>query len=249
MEKGDLMKTVLITGGSRGIGKAIAKKICKENYNLIINYRENEIMANELRDELLIKGFNIIAVKADISKIDEVEKLFKIAEENFNGVDILINNAGMSQVSLFQDLSPEDFKKIFDINLFGIYNTIHFALPYMLKKKDGVIINISSVWGSNGASCEVAYSATKGAVESLTKSLAVELAPSNIRVNAIAPGVVDTDMMKSYSDEDINLIKNEIPMMRFAKPEEVANLVSYIISEDNKYMTGQIIGINGGMCV
>ncbi|RVU54697.1 elongation factor P 5-aminopentanone reductase [Anaerosphaera multitolerans] len=243
------MKTVLITGASRGIGRAIAKKLAELNYRIIINYNNSEEEALALQNEIRKLNVDALAVKADISKLEEVKKLFKTVEEKFNGVDILINNAGISKISLFQDLPPSEFQEIFNINVFGIYNTIHCALPYMLKKHDGVILNISSIWGSNGASCEVAYSATKGAVDSLTKSLAVELAPSNIRVNAIAPGVVNTDMMRCYSNEDLQLICNEIPMLRLADPREIAELAAYIISEKNSYMTGQIIGLTGGMCV
>ncbi|SHH46749.1 3-oxoacyl-[acyl-carrier protein] reductase [Anaerosphaera aminiphila DSM 21120] len=243
------MKTVLITGSSRGIGRAIAKKLGELNYRIIINYNNSESSAIELQNEIRSLNVDALAIKADISQLSEVESLFNTIEEKFGGVDILINNAGISKTSLFQDLSPLEFQEIFNINVFGMYNTIHCALPYMLKKHDGVILNISSIWGSNGASCEVAYSATKGAVESLTKSLAVELAPSNIRVNAIAPGVVNTDMMKCYSNEDLQLICNDIPMLRLADPREIAELAAYIVSEKNSYMTGQIIGINGGMCV
>lgn len=243
------MKTVLITGSSRGIGKAVARRLSKENYNIIINYNKSSDEAKQLEEELINLGASVISLKADISKLDEVKDMFTTINSKFGGVDILINNAGISKVGLFQSLPPEEFKEIFEVNVFGAYNTIQCALDYMIDKKDGVILNFSSIWGSNGASCEVSYSATKGAIESLTKSLAMELAPSNIRVNAIAPGTVKTDMMKCYTDDDLKLICEDIPMLRMAEPEEIAELVAFLISDKNSYMTGQIISANGGMCV
>lgn len=244
---GDIMKTILITGASRGLGAAIAKKLAKDN-NIIINYKNSEKEALALEKELSIYS-NVKSIKADVSNINEVENMFDEIKKCFGGVDILINNAGISKVGLFQDMPVSEFKEIFDVNVFGVYNTIQFTLPHMLSKKSGSILNISSIWGSNGASCEVAYSATKGAIESLTKSLAVELAPSNIKVNAIAPGVINTDMMKEFSDSDLALIKDDIPMMRLAEASEVAELAAFLVSDKNSYMTGQIISIDGGMCV
>lgn len=241
------MKTILITGASRGLGAAIAKKLAKDN-NIIINYKNSEKEALALEKELSISS-NVKSIKADVSNINEVENMFDEIKKCFGGVDILINNAGISKVGLFQDMPVSEFKEIFDVNVFGVYNTIQFTLPHMLSKKSGSILNISSIWGSNGASCEVAYSATKGAIESLTKSLAVELAPSNIKVNAIAPGVINTDMMKEFSDSDLALIKDDIPMMRLAEASEVAELAAFLVSDKNSYMTGQIISIDGGMCV
>ena len=168
-------------------------------------------------------------------------------KSDFGNVDVLINNAGISVVSLFQDLEVEKWNELFNVNVGGCFNTIHCVLPDMISNKSGVILNVSSIWGSHGASCEVAYSATKGAIESLTKSLSLELAPSNIRVNAIAPGTVNTEMMKCYTDEDLKYICENIPMMRMAEPIEIAELVSFLISDKNSYMTGQIISTNGGM--
>jgi 3-oxoacyl-[acyl-carrier protein] reductase len=244
------MKTVLITGAARGIGKAIAKKLAEEKkYNIIINYNSSKDSALELEREFKENNVNALALQADISNYNQVKAMFDKVNEVYKGVDILINNAGISQSSQFQDLSPKAWRDIFDVNVHGSFNTIKCALDYMLSKKDGVILNFSSIWGSHGASCEVSYAATKGAIEAITKSLALELAPSNIRVNAIAPGTVNTDMMKFYSEIDIKEICNQIPMMRMAEPEEIAELVSFLISDKNSYMTGQIISPSGGMCV
>lgn len=238
------MKNVLITGASRGIGKAVALKLSKDGYRVLINYNKSKQEAEALAEQLSTKAYH-----ADVSNFDEVRLMFEKIKSEFGNVDILINNAGISSVSLFQDLTYEKWTELFNTNVGGCFNTIHFALPDMIEKKYGVILNVSSIWGSHGASCEVAYSATKGAIESLTKSLALELAPSNIRVNAIAPGVVNTEMMNCYTDEDMKYICENIPMMRMAEPSEIANLVSFLVSDDNSYMTGQIISINGGMGV
>lgn len=244
------MKTVLITGAARGIGKAIAKRLADEKiYNIVINYNSSIDSALELEKELREKNINCLALQADISDFNQVKRMFDKINEVFGGVDILINNAGISQSSQFQDLSYEDWTKMFDVNVHGTFNNIKCAIEYMLSEKNGVILNFSSIWGSHGASCEVSYAASKGAIEAITKSLALELAPSNIRVNAIAPGTVNTDMMKFYSDIDIKEICNEIPMMRMAEPEEIAELVCFLISDKNSYMTGQIISPSGGMCV
>ncbi|WP_138159446.1 elongation factor P 5-aminopentanone reductase [Peptoniphilus catoniae] len=244
------MKTVLITGAARGIGKSVARTLASEKkYNIIINYNKSENSALELEKELKDQGINALAIKADISKLSEVEEMFNRIKNLYKGVDVLINNAGISYSGLFQDLSPDNWDEIFNVNVKGCFNTIHCALPYMLFNKKGVILNFSSIWGSHGASCEVSYAASKGAIEALTRSLALELAPSNIRVNAIAPGTVNTDMMKFYSSEDLKCICDNIPMMRMAEPYEIANLVSFLISDKNSYMTGQIISPSGGMCV
>ncbi len=244
------MKTVLITGASRGIGKATALKLSEEKlYNIVLNYNNSKKEALQLEEELLHKGINALAIKADVSNLSQVEDIFSEIKNRFKGVDILINNAGISHSVQFQDLRPDDWNRMFSVNVGGVFNTIHCALEYMLSKKNGVILNFSSIWGSHGASCEVSYAATKGAIEAITKSLALELAPSNIRVNAIAPGTVNTDMMKTYSQNDIKLICSGIPMMRMAEPEEIAELVKFLISDKNSYMTGQIISPTGGMGV
>lgn len=240
------MKTVLITGSSRGIGAAIARRLAK-SYKIVINYNKSDESALALLAELREINPNVIAVKADVSKEDEVDYLFKTAEDNFGHVDILINNAGKSYVGLIQDMAFDKWQEIIATNLNSVFLASKKALGPMISQKSGVIINISSIWGSEGASLEVAYSASKGGINSFTKALAKELAPSNIRVNAIAPGVVLTDMMKNdYSQRELDLITEDIGMGRLANPSEIANLVEFLISNEASYITGSIIDINGG---
>lgn len=240
------MKTVLVTGSSRGIGAAICRKLNK-NYKIIINYNKSEKAALKLLDELRKENPFVIAVKADVSKEDEVEKMFEIGESNFGHVDILINNAGISHFSLIQDTAFDKWKEILATNLDSVFLTSKRAVPKMLKNEDGVIINMSSIWGEAGASMESAYSASKGAINSFTKSLAKELAPMNIRVNAIACGIVDTDMMRNdFEPFELEELKKEVGLNRFASPEEIGDLVEFLISDKAKYITGEIVNINGG---
>lgn len=243
------MKTVLITGASRGIGRAIAKRLAYDGYRIIINYNKSEKEAIELEREIRDMGVDAISIKADVSKSKEVTDMFKKISDKFKGVDILINNAGISSYFLFQDIDEEIWDEIFDVNVKGVYNTIHVALPYMLEKHSGKILNMSSIWGIVGGSMESHYSATKGAINALTKSLAQELGYSGITVNAIAPGAVKTSMTGEIGKENLLTLTSEIPMGRLASAEEIAELVSFMISDKNSYMTGQIISPNGGMIV
>ncbi len=243
------MKTVLITGASRGIGRAIAKRLAYDGYRIIINYNKSEKEAIELEREIRDMGVDAISIKADVSKSKEVTDMFKKISDKFKGVDILINNAGISSYFLFQDIDEEIWDEIFDVNVKGVYNTIHAALPYMLEKHSGKILNMSSIWGIVGGSMESHYSATKGAINALTKSLAQELGYSGITVNAIAPGAVKTSMTGEIGKENLLTLTSEIPMGRLASAEEIAELVSFMISDKNSYMTGQIISPNGGMIV
>lgn len=240
------MKTALITGSSRGIGAAIARRLAK-SYKIVINYNKSEDAAFSLLEELREINPSVIAVKADLSKEDEVEYLFKTAENNFGHVDILVNNAGKSYVGLIQDMDFKKWQEIINTNLNSVFLATKRALDPMINQKYGVIVNISSIWGKEGAALEACYSATKGAINTFTKALSKELAPSNIRVNAIAPGVVLTDMMKNdYSERELDLIKEDIGMGRFADPKEVADLVAFLVSDEASYITGSIIDINGG---
>lgn len=240
------MRTVLITGSSRGIGAAIARRLNNE-YKIIINYNKSKEQAIKLMYELRETNPNVIAVKADVSNEDEVENMFTIAEQNFGHVDILINNAGISHFSLIQDIDFGTWKDVINTNLNSVFLNSKRAIPNMISKQYGVIINMSSIWGDFGASMEALYSTSKGAINTFTKAMAKELAPSGIRVNAIAPGIVETDMMKNdFSMEELEELKNEVATNRFAKPEEIAGLVSYLISDEASYITGDIIHINGG---
>ncbi len=240
------MRTVLITGSSRGIGAAIARRLNNE-YKIIINYNKSKDHAISLMNELRETNSNVIAVKADVSNEAEVENMFAIAEQNFGHVDILINNAGISHFSLIQDIDFATWQNVINTNLNSVFLNSKRAIPNMISNQYGVIINMSSIWGEFGASMEALYSTSKGAINTFTKAMAKELAPSGIRVNAIAPGIVETDMMKNdFSKEELEELKNEVATNRFAKPEEIAGLVSYLISDEASYITGDIIHINGG---
>ncbi|MFO3717943.1 elongation factor P 5-aminopentanone reductase [Anaerococcus sp. ENR1011] len=240
------MKTVLITGSSRGIGAAIARRL-NDEYKIIINYNKSKNQAIKLMNELRETNPNVIAIKADASKEGEVENMFAIAEQNFGHVDILINNAGISHFSLIQDIDFDTWQNVINTNLNSVFLNSKRAIPNMISNQYGVIINMSSIWGDFGASMESLYSTSKGAINTFTKAMAKELAPSGIRVNAIAPGIVETDMMKNdFSKEELEALKNEVATNRFAKPEEIAGLVRYLISDEASYITGDIIHINGG---
>lgn len=245
------MKTVIVTGGSRGIGKAIVYAFANAGYNVILNYNQSEQSAKNIVEDLKdCKGI-VEMFKADVSKRHEVDAMVEYANKEFGGIDVVVNNAGISQVGLFDETTEEEFRRVIDVNLMGVFNVTQSALKEcMLNRKDGVIINISSIWGISGASCEVAYSASKAGVIGLTKALAKELAPSNITVNAIAPGAIATDMMyKEYSEEEIASIEKDIPMGRLGTPIEIANLALYLASENARYITGQVISPNGGMVI
>lgn len=240
------MRTVLITGSSRGIGAATARRLA-ENYKIVINYKNSKDEALALLSEIRKVNPMSLAIKADVSKEEEVDYLFDTIEKNFGPVDILINNAGKSHVGLIQDMTYENWQEIINTNLNSVFLTSKRAIGPMIRQKSGVIINMSSIWGKEGAALEAAYSASKGAINSFTKALSKELAPSNIRVNAISPGVVLTDMMKNdYGEKDLTLIKEDIGLGRFADPKEIADLIAFLISDEASYITGSIIDINGG---
>lgn len=241
------MKTVLVTGGSRGIGKCIVENLARSGYNVVLNYNNSEEQANIIQNQLKSEGYNIEIIKADVSKREEVKKLVEFCINKFERIDILINNAGISQIKLFTDITDEDWGNMINTNLTSVFMVSQEVVKYMIKEQDGCIINISSMWGEVGASCETHYSAAKAGVNGLTKAMAKELGLSNIRVNAIAPGVIDTDMNKELSDETINDLKKEIPLNKIGKPEDIYKCVKWLI-EDN-FTTGQIISINGGMVI
>lgn len=238
--------TVLITGSSRGIGKEIAKLLAKEDYNVIIHYKKNEENAKKVFDEIYTYNKNILMIKADLRKTNEVDNMFTKIEEKFKNVDVLINNAGISDISFFQDIKEETWLDIFDVNVNGQYRCIKRAIPKMIEKRYGKIIGISSIWGVTGGALEVHYSATKGAIISMNKALAKELSYSNITVNTIAPGAVETDMLKNIKKEDLEEYIKEIPLRRLANPLEIAELIKFLISDKANYITGEVININGG---
>lgn len=239
-------KTALITGASRGIGRAIAIEFAKAGYQLVITCSKSEAALLDLKD-FLEREYHaqILTSVGDVSSYSYIEQLFPEVAARFGGIDVLVNNAGISYIGLLTDMSIEDWNHIVETNLTSVFSTCRLAIPHMVHCKQGKIINISSVWGIAGASCEVAYSACKGGINAFTKALAKELAPSNIQVNAIACGVIDTSMNACFSEEERMVLAEEIPAGRFGRPEEVASLALQLATE-NQYLTGQIITLDGG---
>ena len=241
------MKTIIVTGGSRGIGASIVKELANKDYNIVLNYNNSEKQAKQIQKELLEKNIKIEIFKADVSKRENVKDLVKFALEKFKTIDVLINNAGIDQVKMFMDITDEDWNKMIQTNLNSVFYCTQEVLPTMIHNKEGNIINISSIWGITGASCEVHYSVAKAGIDGMTKALAKELGPSNIRVNSIAPGAILTDMNSGYTNEEIKDMESQIPLGRLGNSIEIAKCVNWLI-EDN-YTTGQIISPNGGWVI
>lgn len=241
------MKTVIVTGGSRGIGAAIVKELAEENYNIVLNYNKSEEAAKQIQKELKEKGINIEIFKADVSKREEVKALVQFAIDKFNNIDVLINNAGIAQEKTFVDITDEDWNRMLQVNLNSVFYCTQEVLENMIHNKKGCIINISSIWGITGGSCEVHYSVAKAGIDGMTKALAKELAPSNIRVNSIAPGIISTDMCMDYTEEEIQEINSQIPLGKFGEGIDIAKCAKWLI-EDN-YTTGQVISPNGGWVI
>lgn len=243
------MKTVVITGASKGIGAAIAILFARKGYNVVINYNNSYEAAKLLTRSLSSQGYSVMDVKANVANHLETDLLIKEAVYKFGSVDVLINNAGVSHIGLITDTDEYDSDRIFDINLKGVYNCCKSVTPVMVSQKSGKIINIASMWGEVGASCEVAYSAAKAGVIGLTKALAKELAPSNINVNAISPGLIETGMNSNISIEDLSNFVEDIPLGRMGSADEIAAAAYFLASEDSDYITGQILGVNGGFVI
>lgn len=238
-------KVAIVTGGSRGIGKAIAKELGSLGASIIINYSKDDEGAKETLDELRELGVSAFGIKQDVSSFEGAEYIVNDTLKKFGKIDILVNNAARSTMGLFLDATKEEIEGLVNTNLLGAMYLTRHALPHMLGKKSS-ILNISSMWGEVGASCEVVYSTTKGGINLFTKSIAKEMALSNIRVNAIAPGVIDTKMNSFLSDEDKESLEGEIPMGRFGTTEEVAKMAGFLCSEEASYVTGQVIRVDGG---
>ena len=240
-------KVAIITGASRGIGREIAKTLAKKGIKVVANFNKSEDAAIELKEELKKENIDIEIFKADVSKREEVKKLVQFTIEKFKKVDILINNAGIAEYNLFTEETDEDWGRVINTNLYSAFAMSQEVSKEMIRKKKGCIINISSAWGIVGASLEVLYSVSKAGMDGLTKALAKELGPSNIRVNSIAPGIIDTKMNNNLKEEDLENLKEEIPLERIGNVKDIAKCVEWLI-EDN-YTTGQIISVNGGWII
>ncbi len=238
------MKVALITGGSRGIGRAMVELFAEKGYRVAFTYRSSRAAAEELAART-----GALAIAADSANPEDVERAVKTVEENLGNVNILINNAAVSSFSLFTDLTIEDWRASFATNVDGAFLYSKLVLPSMIRNHSGRIINISSMWGEVGSSCEVHYSATKAAIIGMTKALAKEVGPSRITVNCIAPGVIDTDMNAALSDEDMAALKEETPLMRIGTPREVAAAALFLAGEDAAFITGAVLNVNGGLVV
>ena len=242
-------RVVLITGGSRGIGAACARRFAHAGYSAAILYRSRKDLAEALCQELISKGQDAWCIQADVSDRDQAFAAVNAVLQRYHRIDALINNAAISQQKLFTDITNDDWNRMFGVNVNGTFHCTQAALPDMISRKSGAIVNISSMWGQVGASCEVHYSASKAAVIGLTQALAKEVGPSGIRVNCIAPGVIDTDMNAHLDEETMNCLADETPLMRIGTPDEVARAALFLCSENASFITGQILGVNGGFII
>lgn len=242
-----MSEVVIITGASKGIGKEIARNLALKGLKVIANYNKSEESIKELKRELEKQEIDIDIVKADVSKREEAKKLVEYTINKYGKIDILINNAGISEYKLFTDETDEDWNKVINTNLYSAFIMCQEVTPNMINNKNGCIINISSIWGIVGASLEVLYSISKAGMNGLTKALAKELGPSNIRVNSIAPGIIKTQMISNLNKKEMEEIKNDIPLERVGEPSDIAKCVEWLV--EDKYTTGQIISINGGWVI
>lgn len=241
------MKNIIVTGSSRGIGKCLVENLAKEGNNVLLNYNKSEKQALQIQRELKEEGFLIDIFKADVSKKSEVKKMIDYALNKWGYIDVLINNAGIAKLNLFQNVTEEEWDEIINTNLKSAFYGTQLVLPSMINRKNGLIINISSMWGLVGASCETIYSISKAGIDAMTKSLAKELGPSNIRVNSVAPGIIDTDM-NSILDEHIkNELKEETPLGKIGKPIDIYRCVKWLIEDE--FTTGQVVSVNGGYVI
>ena len=240
-------KVAFITGGSRGIGKEVATKFAENGYNIVVNYVSDKTDVEQLRNEWESKGVKTLILKADVTKTEEVENVVKTAIDTFGKIDVLVNNAGITRDNLLMRMSEEEFDKVIETNLKGTFIVTKAVTKYMMKKRNGSIVNLSSVVGVAGNAGQCNYSASKAGVIGFTKSVAKELASRNIRANAVAPGFIETDMTAVLSDAVKENIHNQIPLKRMGSAKEVANLIYFLGSDESSYITGQVINIDGGM--
>ncbi len=244
-----MSKTVLVTGASRGIGYETAKLFAKNGYNVAINYNNNREPAITLLNDLLEAKYNAMVVQADVSSKEQVDSMINTVNKQFGDIEILVNNAGIAKQRLFTDISVDEWDNMFDVNVKGMFLCCQGVLPAMIRNKSGKIINISSIWGITGASCEVLYSTTKAAVIGLTKALAKELGPSGIQVNCVAPGVIDTEMNSDLDEAAFEDLKEQTPLGTIGKCIDVAETIAFLAQEKANFITGQVISPNGGFLI
>ena len=244
-----MKQVALVTGSSRGIGRAVAAELAKEGYAVCVNYLRHRKAAEALVSQLRAQGREALAIQADVADSRAVEEMVRQAESDLGPVTLLVNNAGISWQGLFQDTDDETWDRILAVNLTGARNAARAVLPRMISEKTGCIVNISSMWGLRGASCEVAYACSKAAIIGLTRSLAMELAPSGIRVNCVAPGCIETDMVRVLGRETRDMLVAETPLGRLGTPEDIAHAVSFLASEKASFLTGQVLTADGGFIV
>ena len=242
-----MQEVAIVTGASKGIGREITKELAQEGKQVIANYNKSEKEAKSLQEELAKKNIKLDIFKADVSKREEAKKLISYALEKYGKIDILINNAGISEYKLFTDETDEDWNRVINTNLYSAFIMSQEASYNMIHNKKGCIINISSIWGIVGGALEVLYSISKAGIDGMTKALAKELGPSNIRVNSIAPGMINTKMNSKFTKQEIEEIKEEIPLEKIGEPSDIAKCVKWLIKDT--YTTGQVISINGGWII
>ncbi|QUO36501.1 3-oxoacyl-ACP reductase FabG [Dysosmobacter sp. Marseille-Q4140] len=244
-----MRQVALVTGASRGIGRAVAMELGRAGYAVCVNYLNSEDAARQAAEALRAGGSDAIALRADVADGAAVAEMVRRTEKELGPVTLLVNNAGVAGQAQFQDITDEMWNRYLAVNLGGARNTIRAVLPHMLSEKRGAIVNISSIWGLRGASCEVAYACTKAAIIALTRSLAMELAPSGIRVNCVAPGVIDTDMVQVLGQETLRDLAEQTPLGRLGRPEDIAHAVAFLASDKASFITGQVLGADGGFIV
>lgn len=241
------MRTAIVTGGAKGIGAAAVRLLCEQGFRTAINYHTSEEKALALSSFLVSKGYDAFPVKADVTDPAQVREMVKTVLSRCSSIDVLVNNAGIDHWQLFDTVTDEQWRRVIDADLTGAFNCCREVLPVMVRQKYGRIVNVASVWGQVGASCEAVYSAAKAGVIGLTKALAKEVALSGVTVNCVSPGAIATDMMRRFSEAEISAFCEEVPMGRLGTPEEAARAIAFFASEEASYITGQVLGVNGGM--
>lgn len=243
------MSIAVVTGASGGIGAEIAKRLAQDGFSVALIYNRNAEKAQKTADEITLSGGSAKTYKCDVRDSSEITSAIEAIERDFGEISVLVNNAGISEQKLLTDITDSDWENMISTNLSGAFYFCRTVLPYFVHRKSGRIINISSMWGETGGSCEVHYSAAKAGLIGLTKALAKEVAPSGITVNAVSPGVINTEMVTKLGKDTVDMLREEIPVMRLGTPEDVANAVSFLADDKSSYITGQVLSVNGGIVI